>query len=218
MENSAFRESKIHHKKSFSINKIIVHLPPAMRKENPRWRNAYRLNFYGLRDGEHQLSIPIAKTFFANFPVDDILESQLSVDIHLTKNDRHLRLLMQFHGTVKVECDVSLEDFWMNIDFNTELIVKFAEDNNFEDFDVWTINRTAHHVDLADYFYETVVVNMPVKRVNPDVVNGEKDSPVYRAYLEYLEQQEAQEPEDTQPDDEPIDPRWQALKQLKKDK
>jgi uncharacterized metal-binding protein YceD (DUF177 family) len=190
-----------------------------MKKENTRWSDVYRLNFYGLKDGEHNISFDIEETFFQHFPVDDIFGSRMRVDIILDKTDRHLRMCMTFSGSLEVECDVSLEKFWMEQSFETELIVKFADVTSYEDHEVWTIDRGAHHIDLAGYFYETMVVYMPVKRVNPLVESGETDSPVYRAYLKHLESQENENTEERQQsEDDDIDPRWKALKQLKKDK
>ena len=187
-----------------------------MKKENTRWSDAYRLNFYGLKDGEHSISFDIAETFFQHFPVEDIFGSRMRVDIELTKNERHLRMCMTFSGSLEVECDVSLERFWLDQSIETELIAKFADETSFEDHEVWTIDRGAHYIDLADYFYETMVVHMPVKRINPLIESGELDSPVYRAYIEHLESQENEEQQ--QSEDEDIDPRWKALKHLNKDK
>lgn len=189
-----------------------------MRNDNNRWRNNYRLHFYGLKDGVHDVSFPIERSFFDNFPVDDIFGSRMTVNIELTKNDRHLHLKMVFSGALLVECGVSAERFWMNQSFESELIAKFGEHTDTDDYEVWTIDRGAHHIDLADYFFETIVVNLPLRRINPDVVNGQKDSDVYQAYLDYLNKQQESKDEEPKPDEDNIDPRWQALKTLKQDK
>lgn len=189
-----------------------------MRKEDSRWRTKYRLQFYGLKDGVHELSFPIEVSFFDHFLVDDIHGSQMTVDISLTKNDRHLHMRMSFSGSLSVECGVSLEPFWLEQAYITELIAKFGEYTDTQDDEVWVIDRAAHHVDLADYFYETMVVNLPFRRVNPDVVNGNKDSDVYKAYIKYLEKQETESSNETTAEEDNIDPRWQALKTLKQDK
>ncbi len=189
-----------------------------MRNDKNRWRNNYRLHFYGLKDGVHDMSFPIERSFFDNFPVDDIYGSRMIVDIVLTKNDRHLHLQMSFRGSLEVECGVSLDRFWLEQNYETNLVANFGEYTDTQDYEVWTIDRSAHHIDLADYFYETIVVNLPFRRVNPEVVNGNKDSEVYKAYLSYLNQQEECDKNEPEADKDDIDPRWQALKRLKQDK
>jgi uncharacterized metal-binding protein YceD (DUF177 family) len=191
-----------------------------MKKDVNRRKESYRLHFYGLSDGEHELFFELEETFFVHSPFDDIRSNKLRVDVSLVKTQRHLRLNFDFTGTVEVECGLSLEYFWMPMHFQTELLVKFGESYSFDDHEVWIVDRAAHHVDLADYFYETVIVNLPQRRVNPAVEEGELDSPVYQAYQNYVHQQEEKVENEPAKEEEPedIDPRWSALKKLKKDK
>lgn len=189
-----------------------------MKKDNTRWRKAYKLNFFGLKDGVHQLSFSIEESFFAHFPVDHIHGSRMTVDVELNKNDRHLHMQMSFTGSLQVACDVSIDLFWLEQTYDASLIAKFGDYEDRDDDEVWVIDRHAHDVDLTDYFYETMVLNLPSRRINPDVINGDKDSDVYRAYVEYMDEQEDRTKGAQTTDEEEIDPRWQALNALKKDK
>ena len=111
-------------------------------------------------------------------------------------------------GTIKLTCDVCLTEFDAPVSFDEKLIVKFVnEEWDNETDEVIILNKTDHELDIANLLYEYINVQVPYyAKCTEQGVNITCD-PEMLAKISTEEGTELEE--------ENIDPRWAALKNIK---
>lgn len=70
-------------------------------------------------------------------------------------------------GDVTVPCDRCLDDLKVPIAFRGTPVVKLATgDDDTDDDDVLWIDLDAGGVDLAQYFYDSIILSLPLQRIH----------------------------------------------------
>ena len=78
----------------------------------------YLIKFSGLKDGVHLFNYELGNKFFKNFDYYDFNDAKLFAKLELEKQPTLLNLKFSFHGEIEVQCDVSMENF--NLELKTE--------------------------------------------------------------------------------------------------
>ena len=86
------------------------------------------IKFSGLKDGVHLFNYELGNKFFKNFDYYDFNDAKLFAKLELEKQPTLLNLKFSFHGEIEVQCDVSMENF--NLELKTEhaVVVKYKDD------------------------------------------------------------------------------------------
>ncbi len=196
------------HKKIKKICKSNNILPtfaaPIFREKEMDKFKAYKLNFSGLKIGEHSFDFQLDEEFFSAFEGGSILAADLPVHMRLLKTENGMQLHFSGKGTVQVLCDRCLEAFTLPLDFEEVLHIRFGQHTHEQAEDVLVLSHEATHLALAQYLYEYAELNLPMRKVHPEDVDG--NSVCNPGMLKHIESSETKEEE--------IDPRWDALKQL----
>ena len=189
----------------------------------------FLIPFVGLKDEKHQFEFHIDKSFFDLFEYEDYNGVNVVVDLLLNKKSTMLELTFNHKGTVNVPCDVTNEDFDLEIEGNLNLIVKFGEDFNNDNEELLIIPHGEYQLNVVQYIYEMIILSVPYKRVHPDIAEETLDIDE----LDFLDfdddididdeaETEIEETEESENKEEntnkEIDPRWEKLKQLLTDK
>jgi uncharacterized metal-binding protein YceD (DUF177 family) len=166
----------------------------------------YIIQFAGLSPGEHLFELEVKDKFFENLDYSEIKQGNIHVKLNLLKQSTMMVLHFDISGTVKVNCDHCGVEFDMPIDGKHKLIVKVGGDgDNEEDDDIITIGTNEHKIDLTQYLYEYITLTIPIKREHSD--ESDCDMEVLEKLDELIIDEEKTE--------EPIDPRWDGLKDIK---
>ena len=163
------------------------------------------IKFSGLKEGLHHFNYEIGNKFFKNFDYYDFLDAKLFAKLELEKQSTLLNLKFSFNGEIKVQCDVSMESF--NLDLETEhaVVVKFKDDIISSDDKVIFMPAGSHSIDVSHLIYESIILAVPQKKVHPGIEDGSLKS-------EIVEKLEALKPKKNFK--EKTDPRWDKLKDL----
>lgn len=176
----------------------------------------YNVSFAGLSLGRHQFDFSIAQSFFDLFEFEqDFDQPDLHIQLILDKKNNFLDLFFELSGKVNLDCDLTNESFTQEIQGKSEIIVKFGEEFNDSDDEVWVIPEGSHSVNVAQMIYEMTLLALPIKRIHPDVLSGKSHSEMLELLDQYALHEGDFEEEDQSNDDEEIDPRWEELKKLK---
>lgn len=166
----------------------------------------YKIRFKELDLGEHQFEFEIDNLFFAEFEKSEIQEGNLNVAVNLFKEERMITLDVHIEGAVDIMCDRCLEYFGFPIEFDGKVYIKPIIDVQEEKENTLGVEEDETEINLAQYFYESIHLMLPLKRIHPKDENGE--STCDKEMLELIEKYKRGQ------DDESIDPRWEKLKNI----
>ncbi len=172
----------------------------------------YTIPFVGLKLGIHQFEYEVSNDFLALFDFEEYNSSNINVELEFNKKGTFFELRFKAEGTVNVDCDVTTEPFDLPINNELFMVVKFGDEFNDENEEVLIIPHGDYEINVSQYIYECIVLAVPSKRVHPGVEDGSLQSDI----LEHLESLAPSEKKST--NEEEIDPRWNKLKNLLKDK
>ena len=168
------------------------------------YQDRYILEFAGLSDGMHHFEFTVDGNFFREYDYEDIQQCNILVLLDMNKQPDMLELKMNFSGTIVCECDRCLEKYDQPVAGNERLIVKFGMENTEPAEDIIILPPQENQVDLSQFFYETIILLLPQRRVHPEDENGKNNcNPDIIKKLEELNQQQKNS-----------DPRWDELKKI----
>jgi uncharacterized metal-binding protein YceD (DUF177 family) len=134
--------------------------------------NQYTIQFKGLKEGVHDFSFSIGKPFFEAFEYLAIPDGELDVQVELIKKTNFLELTVDLKGDMQVQCDRCLEYFSMPVEYQGHLVVRFSAEEKEPDEDVIFLHPEDYQIDLKHYLYECLSLNIPIRKVHPDLPNG----------------------------------------------
>jgi uncharacterized metal-binding protein YceD (DUF177 family) len=168
----------------------------------------YNIEFKGLNEGFHDFEFEVDRKFFEHFEESLVENGKVTVKVELEKRSSFIKLLFKIKGWLELTCDRCLELYEQPIKNETEMFVKFGE-NEFDDGEsvIW-VNPEEHHVNLAQIIYEYVTLSIPLRHVHPKNSDGKRNC--NKEMIEKLKNYLHPENEN----DTLIDPRWDALRRL----
>jgi uncharacterized metal-binding protein YceD (DUF177 family) len=178
-------------------------------------KSEYEIGFTGLPDGQHSFSFEIGKKFFEQFDYSDIKDASLKVSLVLHKKPTLITADFEIAGKVKVMCDVCTDDFLLPVKGTGHLVYKFGEED-LDDENVVTVYPHETEINVSQPIYEFTCLLLSAKRIHPKgKCNAEMLGDIDR-YLMVEAPKKSKKSEKPTVKDEEIDPRWAALKKLKK--
>ncbi|MDW3209168.1 MAG: DUF177 domain-containing protein [Reichenbachiella sp.] len=171
----------------------------------------YKIDIYGLKIGVHEFDFEFDKKLFENVE-DSVIESgHGKCTVILDKKERLISMDFKIEGMIELICDRSLESFDYPINIEENLIVKYGEEYDDSEDDLLVIPDTQESLNVASSIYEYLTLAVPMKKIHPDFQDEEDDEELEIALVYSSEDEETDEKEDN----EAIDPRWAALKNIK---
>jgi uncharacterized metal-binding protein YceD (DUF177 family) len=175
----------------------------------------FTIPFIGLKLGEHLFDYQIDNTFFKHFEFEDFNNSDILVDVVLNKKTTMLEFALTINGHVNVNCDITNEPFDQKVNGDFQFIVKFGEAYNDDNEELLILPHGSHEVNIQQFIYETVVLNVPIRKTHPGIKDGTLKSDIIKK-LEELSPKQTQDKLSSK--DDTTDPRWDQLKKLLIDK
>ena len=170
----------------------------------------YDIAFSGLKNGKHEFDFEITQAFFDLFDTEkEFTDAKIAVHVLLEKHSTFLEFVITTNGTIGLECDITGEHFDHPFENSIQVLVKFGEKYDDSDENVITIPVQDYAFNVAQLIYEDVMLSVPMKKLSPNV--SEKDLDLLNQFSPKTEEEETEE--NTSEDE--IDPRWDALKNLK---
>lgn len=171
----------------------------------------YDIPFVGLKNGKHEFDFEITQAFFDLFDTEkEFVNAKINSKIILEKHSTFLEFNINNMGTIGLTCDIINEYFDHSIQDNIKVLVKFGEEYDDSNDEVITIPHQDYAFNIAQLIYENIMLAVPMKKLSPNV--SEEDLKLLEKYSpenQIIEEENSEEEEE-------IDPRWEALKNLKK--
>ena len=168
----------------------------------------YKIDLHGLKEGVNHLSFKLDNGYFEAIDAEDIREGLLDVMMQIDRKGNLFEVTYHVDGTVKVPCDLCLDDMEQPVAGDSRLVVKFGDEYS-EDDDLVTIDEDEGVLDVSWFIYETIVLNIPIKHVHAP---GKCNRDMMKALEAHSATRSGVEMEET------MDPRWSELLKIKENK
>lgn len=166
----------------------------------------FKIDLKALEEGDNTMGFDFGDEYFMALEDAEIKRGDMHVDMSIRKTTRFFDVRYHIAGTVEVECDRCLDPMDQSVEADQQVTVKLGSEYS-EDDDMIIVDEDEQLLDLSWHVYETIVLNLPVKHVHaPGKCNP--------AMINILDEYSATRSDDTE-DEQPIDPRWSKLAQLK---
>ena len=165
----------------------------------------YKIDLHGLKEGVNHLSFKLDNGYFEAIDAEDIREGLLDVMMQIDRKGNLFEVTYHVDGTVKVPCDLCLDDMEQPVEAESQLVAKFGKENS-EDDDLVTVAEDEGILDVSWFMYESIVLNIPIKHVHAP---GKCNREMMKALEAHSATRSDVEVEDA------IDPRWSELLKIK---
>jgi uncharacterized metal-binding protein YceD (DUF177 family) len=178
----------------------------------------YNIDIYGLEDKQYDYDMESGDAFFEEMEQDLIEHGHFKTHVVLNKSATMIQLRFHTTGSVTLTCDRSLEPFEEPVDTDDRIILKFGDHNEELTEEIEMISRNTNRINVARYIFDFIALSLPVKKLHPSLRTEEDEFDLEddeeEGMLVYTSG-ETEEGDETE-EEEQIDPRWEALKNLKK--
>jgi len=135
-------------------------------------KDFFIIPFAGLKQGRHDFSFPIENKFFKSFGYNDFNNAKLIANVELIKKAAILELDFIISGKVNVFCDISIEPFDLEINAQSNFVVKFGNSTENVLDEIIFMPNGSHEINVTKHIYETIILSLPIKKVHPKVKDG----------------------------------------------
>lgn len=130
----------------------------------------YKIQISGLAQGKHDYEFPVKGDFFREFDNPQIKDASLVAKVELDKGSGWMNVSCNVSGVIVTACDRCLDDLEIPMDFTADIAVKAAklgeETESTDEFLI--IDPSEGELDLKQFIYDYICVNLPLKRVHQD--------------------------------------------------
>ncbi len=133
------------------------------------------------------------------------------IELSFYRTLHFIRVNFSVHAGVEIQCDRSLDYFDKPVDADYEVVFKVdvQEETEDENGAVRRFNFSSNTLSIEEEVRDTIMLQIPIKKLHPRFLDKEgkpkgfENKTFGAADL------------DNESDSEPVDPRWEKLKQLK---
>ena len=181
----------------------------------------------GLKIGKHEFKFELADSFFENNEYSLIQKGKILVNLNFEKKETMMIGNYNISGRVTLSCNRCNDDLSIDIDGDYQLVYKF-DSTETNDESLVIVFPEEFELDIKDSMLELINVSLPARAVHDEgecnndmvdlldeyVVNSEQEFD--DEYDDDEKQLDVIDEEDSEYNEGEIDPRWEALKKLKK--
>lgn len=187
--------------------------------------DTYSIQLKTMEVGKSEIEYHLGNEFFEAIDEEAIQKGNVTAKVSITKTLKQSELHFELEGKVVVLCDRCLEEMDQSIKTSGHLIVRMGKEFKDDGDDVVIIPEEQGIINVSWFLYEFIELAIPIKHVHPF---GRCNSGMASKLNEHLVDSESFEDDtdsfgetigsmDSDSNEGKIDPRWEALKKLKKD-
>ena len=163
--------------------------------------------------------------FFANIDGPEVQRGKVDVALTVKRTATVFELNFDLSGVIYIPCDRCLDDMEHFIDTDEELFIKLGHEYIEESDNMLTIPENDGELNVAWFLYEFIALTIPIKHVHPyGKCNKEMSERLQKMSAKRIDDDDDIEEDmpdfiddaTTQEEEQPTDPRWDALKKLKR--
>lgn len=174
----------------------------------------FNIEVYGLSNKLHQFEFSVDDSFFAKFENSLIHHGKAGILVDLNKTETFIEMKFNINGSYELTCDRSLRPFEQDFTCAEKVLFKYGEEEKALDDDIFIITKGTQRLNIAQFIYEFISITVPMKKIHPDYEEDLTDDDIEGEIIFTTNDEENEK--DSNLDQDDIDPRWNALKNLNK--
>ncbi len=165
-----------------------------------------KFKIFEIPEGDSQRTVEIGS---GDIEIEEFPFKGAVIDFSFYRAPQFIRVQFELDAIVVLTCDRSLDEFNHNIVTNYEVLFKAeeVEESADENGSIRNIDIYSKQIDLEQDVLDSIMLNLPIKRLHPKYLD-ENGNP-----QEFVNEQFGSGSDE---EEDNIDPRWEALKELKK--
>lgn len=165
-----------------------------------------KFKIFEIPEGNSQRTVELKSD---DLELEEVPFNGATIKIDFYRTLQFIQVKFELTADIKLTCDRSLDTFDHKIETKYEVLFKAekVEESADENGSIRNIDVYSKQIDLEQDVLDTIMLNLPVKKLHPRFLD-EDGNP-----KEFVNKQFGEHSEE---DEETIDPRWEALKELKK--
>lgn len=167
----------------------------------------FKFKIFEIPEGKSERTLQLTS---GDLDLGEISLKSGTIEIEFNRSLHFILAKLKFDVVVELVCDRSLDEFDYEVVQNYEILFKEEEieESADENGAIRNIDHVSKQINIEQDVLDTILVSLPAKKLHPRFLD-ENGNP-----KEFLNQQFGETDEDEE--GETIDPRWEALKDLKK--
>jgi uncharacterized metal-binding protein YceD (DUF177 family) len=165
-------------------------------------KGVFDIDIYKLAEGIHEFDFNFDSRLFDLFEDSIIEQGSGEVEVILNKVASMITLTFNLNAEIELICDRSLDSFMYPVKESKEVRLKFGDHWEELNDDLILIPTNTQKIDVGQFVYEFLTLAVPMKKLHPRYQDEEE--------FQFIDEN------DSQTSNEPVDPRWNELKKLKK--
>jgi uncharacterized metal-binding protein YceD (DUF177 family) len=174
--------------------------------KTPFGLNDFVVNIIGLAKKQHSFEFKLDEAFFNQYGSQTVAKGDFDAIVVLDKRETFIEAKFEIKGKAELICDRSLEPFDEHMHLHRTVRFKYGQEPGEVTDEIVVIKQEQESLDIGQFMYEFVVLNVPIKKIHPkfqNEVDEEDDDEGKMVYQTKVAEEET------------IDPRWEKLKKLK---
>ncbi|MEI9918271.1 MAG: DUF177 domain-containing protein [Bacteroidota bacterium] len=167
---------------------------------------SYSVNIIGLSGKAHSFDFTIGDEFFKKYGSEIVQGGDFEAKVVLDKHETFIDADFSIVGKARLVCDRSLEPFEEPVKVHKKIMFKYGPEATELSDEIVIITREQDKLELGQYLYEFISLEIPIKKLHPKFRDEEEDNT--EGKIVYQSKSE-------DGDDGQVDPRWEKLKKLK---
>lgn len=164
----------------------------------------YIIPFTGLKVGIHEFEFDLDGVFFEHFDYSEIGKCAINIKVSLDRKEHMMVFEFDISGKAEVLCDRCQEEVEIELAHVDQLVVKFGDQTSDFEEEIIILGPHEHQFDLTQFLFEFCHLALPPRRVHDTMEECNQD------VIEVLNGMSLEEDDN----DNEIDPRWAALKNI----
>ena len=166
----------------------------------------FRILIAGLKEKVYHFKYELDDSFFNTVEQPLIEQSSIVVDLSFDKTHEPYVLHFKVTGTFEGECDRCASTINIPINADYRLFVELGNIENDDETEVIYISREDHDIKLYDHIYDFVNLSIPMVKRCTSIADVKLCDEKVSSFMERINSSS----------EKTTDPRWEALKKLKK--
>ncbi len=170
----------------------------------------YAIHVGSMKYGAHEDHLTVDREFFEHFEERMVEDGEVEVHLDMFRYDTHVDVKFKLDGYVVLNCDRCLEPYQFPISSEQRIIYSFDKEMSFKGYEVMYTDPYAAFLSIVQELYDFISIAIPLRKVPEEDVH--QCDPQVISYI--LSEEETGNSQEEASDE--IDPRWEALKKLRK--